>query len=121
MSGTYQLTVKNGRRNSAARAFLRPAMKRPNVTVKTRAHVTRILTEGTRAVGVEYRHNGALRQARAREVILAGGAINTPQLLMLSGIGPGRNWPHSGCRCWSTTPMWARICLTIRASTTPSA
>ncbi len=87
--GTYQLTVKNGRRNSAARAFLRPAMKRPNVTVKTRAHVTRILMEGTRAVGVEYRRNGALRQARAREVILAGGAINTPQLLMLSGIGPG--------------------------------
>ena len=86
--GSYQMTIKNARRNSTARAFLRPAMKRANVTVLTRAHATRVIFEGRRAVGVEYRHKGALMQARAgREVILSGGAINSPQLLMLSGIG----------------------------------
>lgn len=88
-AGSYQLTIKGGRRNSAARAFLRPALKRANVELRTGAHVTRVLFEGRRAVGVEYRQGGALKQLRAREVILAGGAINTPQLLMLSGVGPG--------------------------------
>ena len=88
--GTYQLTVKNGRRNSAARAFLRPAMRRPNLEVMTRAQVTRVVIENGRAVGVEVLHRGALRVIRAKaEVILAGGAINSPQLLQLSGIGPG--------------------------------
>ena len=87
-AGIYQLTIKGGRRNSAARAFLRPAMRTGNIDLRTHAHVTRILFEGTRAVGVEYRQHGTLHEIRAREVILAGGAINTPQLLMLSGIGP---------------------------------
>ncbi|MDE3028201.1 MAG: GMC family oxidoreductase N-terminal domain-containing protein [Paracoccaceae bacterium] len=87
--GGYQLTVKGGRRNSAARAFLRPAMKRRNVTVITDALVTRVLFEGNRATGVEYQRRGATVQVRAgREVILSGGAINSPQLLQLSGIGP---------------------------------
>jgi len=88
-AGSYQLTVKGGRRNSAARAFLRPALKRRNLELRTRAHVTRVLFEGRRAVGVEYRQAGALHVLKAREVILAGGAINTPQVLMLSGVGPG--------------------------------
>jgi choline dehydrogenase len=88
--GTYQLTVKNGWRNSAARAFLRPAMRRANLAVMTQAQVTRVVIEDGRAVGVEVLHRGALRVIRARaEVILAGGAINSPQLLQLSGIGPG--------------------------------
>ncbi|MFN0116281.1 MAG: GMC family oxidoreductase [Paracoccaceae bacterium] len=87
-AGLYQLTVKGGRRMSAARAFLRPAMKRPNLRVETGAHVTRVLMEGRRAVGVEYRQGGVTKTVRAGEVILAGGAINSPQLLMLSGIGP---------------------------------
>ena len=87
-AGTYQLTIKGARRNSAARAFLRPALKRPNVALRTHAHVTRVLLEGRRAVGVEYRWKGAVHQARGAEVILSGGAINTPQILMLSGIGP---------------------------------
>lgn len=88
--GLYQLTTRGGRRLSAARAFLRPAMKRKNLRVETRAHVTRVLFDGTRAIGVEYRQGGALKKAMAgREVILAGGAINTPQLLQLSGVGPG--------------------------------
>lgn len=89
-AGIYQMTIKGARRNSAARAFLRPAMKRPSVRVVTGALVTRVVIEGGRAVGVEYRQGGAARVLRARaEVILSGGAINSPQLLQLSGIGPG--------------------------------
>lgn len=92
-AGIYQMTIKGARRNSAARAFLRPAMGRANLQVITHAHVTRVLIEGGRATGVEYRQGGAggpVRTLRARaEVILAGGAINSPQLLHLSGIGPG--------------------------------
>jgi choline dehydrogenase len=86
----YQLTVKNGQRCSAAVAYLHPAMNRPNLQVETNALVGRILFEGKRAVGVEFRQNGQKRVAMARaEVILAGGAINSPQLLQLSGVGPG--------------------------------
>lgn len=89
-AGHYQLTVKGGRRNSAARAFLRPAMRRPNVGVLTGAMATRVVIEQGRATGVEVRQGGFARILRARaEVILAGGAINSPQLLQLSGIGPG--------------------------------
>jgi choline dehydrogenase len=86
--GTYQITTRGGLRMSAARAFLRPAMKRANVRVETGAHVTRILFEGSRAVGVEYVQGGATHRARAgREVILSGGSVNSPQLLELSGVG----------------------------------
>jgi choline dehydrogenase len=89
-AGIYQLTVKGGRRNSAARAFLYPAVRRGNVQVLTGAQATRVLWEGRRAVGVEYLRGGVRQIARARaEVILACGAVNTPQLLMLSGVGPG--------------------------------
>jgi choline dehydrogenase len=77
-----------GRRSSASRAFLRPAMARSNLTVETNALTTRVIVEGGRAVGVEYLHDGQLRTVRAeREVVLSGGAFNSPQLLMLSGIG----------------------------------
>ncbi|MER8425941.1 GMC family oxidoreductase N-terminal domain-containing protein [Mesorhizobium sp. M1403] len=87
--GVYQITTRNGRRMSAARAFLRPAMKRKNVRVELNALATRILFEGKRAVGVEYLQNGETKTARAgREIILSGGAVNSPQLLQLSGIGP---------------------------------
>ena len=87
-AGLYQITAKSGRRMSASRAFLRPAMKRPNVKVVTGAHVTRILFDGKAATGVEYSHNGVTKSARAgREVILSGGAVNSPQILQLSGIG----------------------------------
>jgi choline dehydrogenase len=88
-AGIYQISTKNGRRMSAARAFLRPAMKRPNVRVEMHAFATRILFEGKRAVGVEYQQNGETKVARAgREVIISGGSINSPQLLQLSGVGP---------------------------------
>jgi 4-pyridoxate dehydrogenase len=83
-----QYTIRDGRRCSGAVAYLRPAMARGNVTVATRAHATRVLFEGARAVGVEYLVAGRKIAVRARrEVLLAGGVINTPQLLMLSGIG----------------------------------
>jgi choline dehydrogenase len=89
-AGTYQMTIKSARRNSAARAFLRSAMKRQNLKVITGAQVTRVLLDGKRAVGVEYVQNGQRAELRCNaEVILAGGAINSPQLLQLSGIGPG--------------------------------
>jgi choline dehydrogenase-like flavoprotein len=88
-AGLYQVTQKNGRRFSAARAFLDAAKARPNLTIRTGAHVAKIIIEGRRAVGVEVRTGeGMQRMMAAREVILAGGAINSPQLLLLSGIGP---------------------------------
>jgi len=86
----YQVTIKNGQRCSSAVAYLHPAMKRANLGIETRALTTRVLFEGKRAVGVEYRQDGVLKVAKARrEVILCGGAVNSPQLLQLSGIGPG--------------------------------
>lgn len=87
-AGPYQLTVKDGKRHSAAAAFLLPILQRPNLTITTGAWVTRLLFEGTRAVGVEYRHEGTLHQVRVnQEVILSAGAFDSPKLLMLSGIG----------------------------------
>jgi choline dehydrogenase len=88
--GRFQLTQKRGRRWSAADAFLHPVRKeRPNLVVATGAHAHRVLLEGGRATGVEYHDDGGLQTARAgREVVLCAGAFNSPQLLMLSGIGP---------------------------------
>ncbi|HEU5094907.1 MAG TPA: GMC family oxidoreductase N-terminal domain-containing protein [Reyranella sp.] len=87
-----QRIIRNGRRVSAARGYLHPAMKRPNLTVRTLAHATAIVLDGNKAVGVRYRRggrNGPQVEVRARrEVILSGGAVNSPQLLQLSGIGP---------------------------------
>jgi choline dehydrogenase len=85
---TFDRNIRRGRRLSAATAYLHPVMKRPNLTVTTRAFVTRVLFEGRRAVGVEYRvRGGAAKRALGGEVILAGGAIASPQLLQLSGVG----------------------------------
>jgi choline dehydrogenase len=87
--GRMDMTVHRGRRCSAARAYLRPAMRRKNLSVATHVAVTRIVFERKRAISVEYRRGGRLQQVRARrEIILAGGAINSPQLLKLSGVGP---------------------------------
>ncbi len=95
--GYYQNTMKNGRRWSAHRAFLKPAMKRPNLRVITHAQAERVLMAGKRAVGVSYRQGGESHTVRAtKEVILCGGAINSPQLLMLSGIGPGAHLADKG-------------------------
>ena len=83
------MTVGGGRRCSAANAYLRPAMRRANLAVRTQARVTRILFEGRRAVGVAYQRGGDTHEVRARrEVLLCAGSINSPQLLKLSGVGP---------------------------------
>ncbi len=88
-SGYFQLTTRNGRRWSTARGYLKPARRRPNLAVVSNALTTRILFDGRRAVGVEYRKDGATHTARANaEVILSGGAFGSPQLLQLSGVGP---------------------------------
>ena len=87
--GLYQVTQKNGRRHSTYDAFLHPVLHRPNLTVLTHAHATRIHLYRNRAFAVAYVHGGKSHQTRAtREVLLSGGAINSPQLLLLSGIGP---------------------------------
>jgi choline dehydrogenase len=87
--GYYQLFTRNGWRCSAAVAYLRPAEKRPNLRIETNAQAAKILFEGKRAVGVRFRQNGQMREVRAhREVILAAGALQSPQLLQLSGVGP---------------------------------
>ncbi|MBX3690648.1 choline dehydrogenase [Dokdonella sp.] len=86
--GWYQVTQRDGTRCSTAKAWLGRARGRPNLEVRTHALAQRVLVCGTRAVGVDYRQRGRLRRAEAGEVILCGGAVNSPQLLMLSGIGP---------------------------------
>lgn len=105
-AGIYQMTIRKARRNSAARAFLRPAMKRPNLTVLTDAQVTRVLFEGRRAVGVEYRRRGVSGRIRAdSEVILSAGAVASPQLLMLSGIGPAAHLREHGIEVIADAPQ----------------
>lgn len=87
--GFFQWTIRNGRRHSAAKGYLHPARKRSNLTIATNAHATRLLFDGKRAVGIEYRQGRTLRSAQASgEVLVSGGAFNSPQLLQLSGLGP---------------------------------
>lgn len=107
--GVYQMTIRGARRNSAARAFLRPAMRRKNVAVLTNAQVTRVLFDGRRAVGVEYRRKGVSGRVRAlSEVILSAGAIGSPHLLMLSGIGPGAHLRDHGIAVVADAPQVGR-------------
>jgi choline dehydrogenase len=95
--GLYQITARNARRSSAATAYIHPARERRNLSVTTGAQVTRILIENGRAVGVEFRRGGRLETLHARqEVILSAGAIASPQLLMLSGIGPAAHLAEHG-------------------------
>ncbi|SNR67943.1 choline dehydrogenase [Haloechinothrix alba] len=96
-AGTYQVTCHGGRRWSAADAYLRPALDRPNLVVRTEAHATGVVLSGTRAVGVRYLRDGQEHTVHTDgEVLLAGGAINSPQLLMLSGIGPAGHLTELG-------------------------
>ncbi|WP_298858661.1 choline dehydrogenase [uncultured Sulfitobacter sp.] len=96
--GFFQLTAKNGRRCSTAVAYLNPAKARPNLRIITHARVERVLLDGKRATGVQYRdRSGALQTLRAgKEIILSGGSINSPQLLMLSGIGEAEHLAEHG-------------------------
>ncbi len=103
--GLFQVTQKDGRRHSAADAYLTPARHRRNLTTATDARATRLLLEGNQVVGVTYLQRGRLREARARrEVLLCGGAIHSPQLLMLSGIGPAEHLRAMGIPVVSDLP-----------------
>ncbi len=103
--GYFQNTMRNGWRWSTAKGYLRPAKSRTNLKVETEAFATRILFEGKRAVGVEYRQGDETRRAFARgEVILSGGAINSPQLLELSGIGDGARLSGQGISVLHDSP-----------------
>jgi 4-pyridoxate dehydrogenase len=98
--GRMQQTIRKGRRCSAAEAYLRPALRRPNLTVETGALANRVVLEGERAVGIEYvRGDETLIAEAEREVILSGGVINSPQLLMLSGIGDPDRLAEHGIAC----------------------
>lgn len=102
----FQLTAKNGRRHSAAVAYLHPAMKRPNLTVETRAMTTRILFDGKKAIGVEFKQHGEVRRVMVgREVILAAGAVESPNLLEISGIGQGALLQELGVPLVHESPM----------------
>lgn len=95
--GYYQTTTRDKRRWSTAAAYLKMARKRPNLVIQTHAHATRVLLEGTRAVGVEFQTPRGVQTARAgREVIVSGGAYGSPQLLQLSGIGPAQHLTDLG-------------------------
>lgn len=95
--GFYQTTINNARRWSSARAYLKDAKRRKNLTIATSAHATRLIVENGRATGVEYRTPDGTRTARARrEVIVSGGVYGSPQLLMLSGIGPAEHLKKVG-------------------------
>jgi choline dehydrogenase-like flavoprotein len=95
--GRAQYSIRNGRRASSANAYLRPARRRRNLSIAVDALATRVLMQGTRAIGVEYVQGGKrMRAEAARDVILCGGTFNTPQLLMLSGIGPADHLRQHG-------------------------
>ncbi len=109
-AGYYQATIGKGRRWSAATAYLRPARGRPNLVVLPNAHATRLMLEGNRAVGVEYRTTDGLQTARCRgEVIVSGGVYGSPQLLMLSGIGPGDHLREMGLPVVRDLPVGANL------------
>lgn len=104
-AGLYQVTCRRGRRWSVADAYLRPAMDRPNLVVRTGGYASRVLVEKGRTVGIGYRHQGTEKVAYAQaEVVLSGGAINTPQLLMLSGIGPADHLRETGIHVVADLP-----------------
>jgi choline dehydrogenase-like flavoprotein len=118
--GRRQATMKNGRRWSASHAFLRPVLTRPNLTVVTGALVRRLVMDGRRAVGVEYERDGKVQAARAaREVVLSAGVIGSPQILMLSGIGPAAELKGLGIQPLHDLPGVGRnyqdhICTTVQ-------
>ena len=104
-AGLYQVTQKKGKRHSAADAYLKPAGRRRNLSVLGHAHATQLLIEKGRAIGLAYLRDGVLEEARANgEVLLSGGTINSPQLLLLSGIGPANELESVGIRAEHDLP-----------------
>ena len=107
-AGIYDSTTKDGSRWSAAKGYLVPVLSRPNLEVRTEVLVERVSFDGRRATGVDIRHGGRRERLRAREVILSGGAINSPQLLMLSGIGPASDLTELGIAVVHDSPEVGR-------------
>ena len=108
--GYYHATIGKGRRWSAATAYLRPARGRANLVVEPGAHATKVLLEGNRAVGVEYKTRGGMRTARCRgEIVVSGGVYGSPQLLLLSGIGPGAHLREMGIPVVRDLPVGANL------------
>jgi len=108
--GRAQYTIRDGRRSSSANAFLKPAGGRQNLTVAVNAQTTRVILDGTHAKGVEYIHDGAtVRAEAAREVILAAGTFNSPQILMLSGIGPAKHLQSYGIGVAADLPVGGNL------------
>ncbi|MGH8528329.1 MAG: GMC family oxidoreductase [Nevskiales bacterium] len=104
-AGRYQQTIRNGERCSAAAGFLHPVLDRPNLFIQLGAHATRLTFDGRRVTGVAYQMRGVMRQAHAaREVILCGGVVQSPQLLLLSGIGPRAELERHGIACRQHLP-----------------
>ncbi|MCI0516210.1 MAG: GMC family oxidoreductase N-terminal domain-containing protein [Woeseiaceae bacterium] len=104
-TGLFQRTIRNGTRCSTARAFLHPARARTNLHLLTDAKVTQVVFEGKRATGIRYTENGITHEVGAfREIVLCGGTINSPQLLMLSGIGPADHLRNLGIRVLTNLP-----------------
>lgn len=122
-----QYSLRNGRRSSSSTAYLKPALHRNNLTLKSSALAMRVLLDGTRATGVEFQQRGTVVRARAaREVILSGGTFNTPQLLMLSGIGPADHLREHGIDCVADLPVgrnlqdhWAAVVMYARKTPGP--
>jgi choline dehydrogenase len=105
VAGYYQKTILDGKRHSVADAFLLPALSRPNLEVRSQSHAARVLFEGRKAVGVEYLRDGKREQARAsREIVLCSGVVDSPKLLMLSGIGPADHLKAHGVAAVADVP-----------------
>lgn len=123
-AGFYQVTCRNGRRRSSAVSFLHPARSRKNLTLRTRARVSRIVIEGKKAVGVECLHRSGKKEfiRATREVIVSSGAINSPRLLMLSGIGPADELSAIGVKPLQDLPgvgknLQDHICTNVHVQT----
>jgi len=105
IAGYYQKTILDGKRHTVADAFLAPILSRPNLEVRSRCQTTKVIVEGRKAAGVEYFRDGRSEQARAsREIVLCGGVIDTPKLLMLSGIGPADRLKSHGIAVVADVP-----------------
>lgn len=115
--GLLDVTCKGGVRHSAASAYLKPVLSRSNLSVLTGARAHRVLMEKSRAVGVEYRHQGQMKRARGAEVIVSGGAVLSPQILMLSGVGPADHLRQQGIPVAQDLPvgqgLWDHLALPV--------
>lgn len=113
--GLFQVTCKRGARQSAATAYLKPVLARPNLSVQTEARVHKVLLEKGRATGVQYRHQGQIKTARASQVIVSAGAVQSPQILMLSGLGPADHLRAHGIAVHNDLPvgqnLWDHLAL----------